>query len=436
MAATSKNDASSLLKLAEQLQELTSSLVLHLKAQHHPEPDFTANSYPVPDDATYQSLRDSINDAAYDLTFLVNGPKMHGRHLACLPNDLAAYSSACSFDFFNLIPAGGTLSLSELAQKAGIDEGRTGRIMRLLCTRRCFQEVEKDRFAHTSYTAMIRQEPEIKSAHAYQLDEMFQASADLPSSIRNGAATPFEQRHGTSIYDFYKQNASMGARFTSAMSGIAKLDRQTRELKEEFAWSKLNEATVIDIGGGSGHVSMELAQVRHFKSLLSNSCLTSKQLNQSLQFVVQDSNTDMLKRGEGCKRPGIASRIRFAQHDFFAEQPAQGADVYLFRQILHNWSDEDVVKILKATIPAMEKSKPHAKIIINDTILPEPGTTTRFRECLNRQIDIHLMVAFGSVMRSGADYARLLATADRRLQVVDVYDRGSMGLVVAELRVA
>ncbi|KAF1950440.1 S-adenosyl-L-methionine-dependent methyltransferase [Byssothecium circinans] len=417
MATTNGSDTSSLLQLAEQLQSLTASVVSHLKQQNHPEPNFTPQSHPVPDDATYQTLRDSINDAAYDLVFLVNGPKMHGRHLACQPNDLAAHDTAFSFDFFNAFPVDGTITLSELSQKTGIDEGRAGRILRLLCARRWFTEVEKNTFAHTSVTAMIAQEPEIRSAFAYQLDEMFQASADLPSSIRNGATTPFEQRHGAPIFDFYKENLKMGARFTSAMSGIAKLDRQTRELKEQFAWSDLGEATVVDIGGGSGHVSMELAR-----------------LNDSLKFTVQDSNKDMLEKGKAVVSEELKPRISYLPHDFFAEQPVQGADIYLFRQVLHNWGDEDVVKILKATLPALEKSKPNAKIIINDTILPEPGSTSRFRESLNRQIDIHLMVAFGSIMRTGADYARLLAAADLRFHVVDVYDRGSMGLVVAELK--
>jgi SAM-dependent methyltransferase len=417
MASTKVIGGSPLIQLAEQLRSLTASVVSYLKEQNHAEPSFAHDSQPVPDDTTYQNLRDSINDAAYDLVFLVNGPKMHGRHLACQPNDLAAHQAAFSFEFFNAFPVDGTITLSSLSQKTKIDEGRARRILGLLCARRWFREVDKDTFAHTSVTAMIAQEPDIRAAFAYQLDEMFQASADLPSSIMNGAATPFEQRHGAPIFDFYKGNPGKGARFTSAMSGIAKLDRQTRELKEQFAWADLDGGTVVDVGGGSGHVSMELAQ-----------------LNKELKFTIQDSNTDMLERGRDTTSKELKSRIDYMQHDFFAEQPVQGADVYLFRQILHNWSDDEVIKILKAVVPALEKSKPDARILINDTILAEAGSTSRFRECLNRQIDIHLMVAFGSIMRTGTDYSRLLAAADPRFYVVSVYDRGSMGLVEARLR--
>lgn len=51
----------------------------------------------------------------------------------------------------------------------------------------------------------------------------------------------------------------------------------------------------------------------------------------------------------------IAQRIAFRPHDFFAEQTIQGADIYLLRQIFHNWDFENCVKILKALVPAMKK---------------------------------------------------------------------------------
>jgi hypothetical protein len=137
----------------------------------------------------------------------------------------------------------------------------------------------------------------------------------------------------------------------------------------------------------------------------------------------------MLEEGKRAISDELRPRINHMQHDFFAEQPVHGADIYLFRQVLHNWSDADVVKILRSVVPAFEKSKPDAKVLINDTLLAEAGSTSRFRECLNRQVDVHLMVAFGSVMRTGMDYAKLLQAADPRFQVVSVYDRGSMGLV-------
>ena len=39
------------------------------------------------------------------------------------------------------------------------------------------------------------------------------------------------------------------------------VDRQTSALEDGYPWSKLGEKKVVDVGGGSGHVSIALAQV-------------------------------------------------------------------------------------------------------------------------------------------------------------------------------
>lgn len=70
-------------------------------------------------------------------------------------------------------------------------------------------------------------------------------------------------------------------------------------------------------------------------------------------------------------------------HDFFTEQPVVGADVYLFRWIMHNWSDKYCVKILRCLIPAL---KPGAKIIVNDNVLPQPGEVSKWKESRLRQV--------------------------------------------------
>jgi hypothetical protein len=67
----------------------------------------------------------------------------------------------------------------------------------------------------------------------------------------------------------------------------------------------------------------------------------------------------------------VQSKIMLMGHDFFTEQPVKDADVYFFRCTLHNWSDELVVKILKALIPALKLG---ARVVIQDNGLAPPGT--------------------------------------------------------------
>ena len=78
------------------------------------------------------------------------------------------------------------------------------------------------------------------------------------------------------------------------------------------------------------------------------------------------------------------TNIEWMQHDCFTPQPVVGADVYFYRFVFHNFHDEKAIEALKAAIPAL---KPGAKILINDEILPEPGTIRWRNERAVRGLD-------------------------------------------------
>lgn len=77
----------------------------------------------------------------------------------------------------------------------------------------------------------------------------------------------------------------------------------------------------------------------------------------------------------------LSSRITFFTHDFFTEQKTF-ADVYLFRHILHDWSDDDSLKILQSLVPALEKNvaqnnKASPRVLISEGIVPAPPEKRR-----------------------------------------------------------
>ena len=126
-------------------------------------------------------------------------------------------------------------------------------------------------------------------------------------------------------------------------------------LQNSYPWAALGNgnALVVDVGGSQGHISIALAQAFP-----------------NLSFIVQDRPETIA--GAESKIPSeVADRVKFMPHDFFTEQPVAGADVYLLRWIFHNWPDTYCIKILQKLIPAL---KPGAKILINDSLVPEPGT--------------------------------------------------------------
>lgn len=121
--------------------------------------------------------------------------------------------------------------------------------------------------------------------------------------------------------------------------------------------------------------------------------------------------------------------MTFEPHDFFAPQTTS-ADVFYFRWTLRNWADKYSILALKAQLPAL---KPGNRLIIQDNILPEPGTGPAWREkaarlviqCINhlseptityfscnRSGDLSLAASFNSRDRTVADWKKLVQEAD------------------------
>lgn len=124
---------------------------------------------------------------------------------------------------------------------------------------------------------------------------MLKASAESSVAIKenpfeaDSVHCPFYARFGTPIFDYYRKHPEHSGRFAKAMAGWRKskymsllclhshletltLQKKTAltsngkvvnnivELRDNYSWADL-KGTVVDIGGGSGHVSILLARV-------------------------------------------------------------------------------------------------------------------------------------------------------------------------------
>jgi hypothetical protein len=158
----------SIASLTKQISDLSAQISSCLRSSSQPEPNFGANSTAAPETAEYEALRAPLNDAALDLLRLINEPKASLRTFFLSHYDLAALQVALDRGFFNHVPLSapvangnsnvkGEASVKEIAEKAGMNEDRTARILRLLATHRIFQQVpeESGRFQHTAASALL-----------------------------------------------------------------------------------------------------------------------------------------------------------------------------------------------------------------------------------------------------------------------------------------
>ena len=185
MSSTTSTKDVSIVSLASQISQLSAQISSYLSVSSQPEPNFSASSIDVPETPEYEVLRAQLNDAALDLLRLINGPKSSLRSFFFTHFDLAALQVALDRRFFAHVPlpmdvTGENIengqkivhgvSAAEIAEKAGMDEDRTTRVLRLLATHRIFEEVdgERGRFQHTANSALLARDEELNATAAMQ----------------------------------------------------------------------------------------------------------------------------------------------------------------------------------------------------------------------------------------------------------------------------
>ncbi|ROW02484.1 hypothetical protein VMCG_06063 [Cytospora schulzeri] len=105
------------------------------------------------------------------------------------------------------------------------------------------------------------------------------------------------------------------------------------------------------------------------------------------------------------------------------------ANVIFFRWSLRNWADKYCVMALKAQVPVL---KPGARIIIQDTIMPEPGAVPLWKEKNARSADLSLMATFNARERTAADWKTLVEGADPGFVLKSVVEPEGSALGILE----
>ncbi|CAI7591018.1 unnamed protein product [Penicillium glandicola] len=391
-----------LLSLAEDITQKTKDITEYLQANGYPQPTLPADYVGYPETVEYIGLYGKLKSSLDDLLYLVQGPKRHLWDLCYQVYESAAIQVALEFNFFEIVPLESQISIEALAEQAGVDIDRTRRIVRLLVTKFIFQEPTPGYIEHNASSYLLHVDGEIRSTLQYTMDEMFKAASATADSVKasplkyDSALTPFSTRHGIPIFKFYEQDAQRSIRFAKAIAGWSKLSLNLNSLKESFPWSEI-KGTVVDVGGGSGKVSITLAQ--SFPDL---------------KFIVQDSG-DMHMAGQSLLTDETRDRVSFMQHNFFDAQPVGDAAAFIL-------------------LPGLERSEPTTPLLINDLILPPQGTLTRNWNRGFCQADLLLLVICGGKLRTQSEFAALLKEADERYEIRNSYPEEFMGLLEVYLR--
>lgn len=163
----SSSHSVSLVQLAEGILADTKDLINSLSSSGIAPPTFSPTSTVLPTEPEFQQLQTRLKTQLEDLQLLVQGPSKFYRYYLVTGYELAAFQIALDFEFFTLVPTEGDISLEDLAHKAGLDQDRTNRVIRMLITQRIFRETKAGFFAHNAFSIALQRDDEMRSMVHY-----------------------------------------------------------------------------------------------------------------------------------------------------------------------------------------------------------------------------------------------------------------------------
>jgi hypothetical protein len=222
-----------------------------------------------------------------------------------------------------------------------------------------------------------------------------QGCGSLLEAVQTGKPA-LSVRYGVGLYEYLEQDPETARIFDRAMQEAAR--PVAAILAEHFPFD--NVRTVVDVGGGNGEL---------LKGILS--------VHPHLTGICVD-RLDTCRRAEATLRESgdedLIQRLTFQPADIFKECPS-GGDLYLLKNVLHDWSSESAVQILSSISAAMRDRAGDARppmLVVMDPVR-EHDTGAPLRPLIKMVIGEQ-----NTRERSEADIRR--ETAEAGLQVVSI----------------
>lgn len=277
----------------------------------------------------------------------------------------------------------GPRPVAEVAAAVGVEADPLRRLLRLLAARGIFAEDADGRVRLTAAGQALRSDSRTPARSGILMftDPMFWAtSAELGSTLRRDGAT-FADVFGMPLSEYFTRHADKEALFYDGMERVSDAENPLIAGSYRFPES----GTVADIGGRYGALLVEVLRA-----------------NPGLRGVLLDKPDEVDKHR--LDAPDLAGRWEVVAGDFFDEVPA--ADVYVLKRILHNWDDDDCVRLLRNCRRAL---RPGGSVLVVDAIVPAGHV-----EHQSRAMDVMMLAAMTGRERTEADLRPLLAAAGLR----------------------
>lgn len=293
---------------------------------------------------------------------------------------------AARLDIATLLKAG-PMHADEIAKAVNADPGNIHRLLRALAGEGVFTMKKDGRFAlNRRAEALLDESGSLRHMLLHHLGPVnWNLMSQLTYAVTTGK-NAFEYTYGKPIYDYLKDHPEENRIFDRSMSDLSELSLGPVLSAYDFSPYRL----IADIGGGEGHFLAHILK-KH----------------PAAKGILFDTAEALANASGFMSATGVQDRISFIDGDFFSDT-LPGADLYLLKNIIHNWDDPPSVRLLSNISRVMPTG---GRLLIIEMVVPEgnqPSTA--------KLLDIQMMVSMtGGKERTRTEYERLLAGSGLKL---------------------
>jgi O-methyltransferase/methyltransferase family protein len=290
-----------------------------------------------------------------------------------------AVSVAASLGIADVL-ADGPRSADDVAAAVGGDPSTTYRLLRTLAAGGIFHEGAGRTFSLTELGVALRSDVAGSvrdQAIIFGKPYMLAAWGNFEHSVRTGE-NAFTALHGEDVWAYRARDPNEESDFNRAMASISAPIGPALAAGYDFGAI----GTLADLGGGSGTLLAAVLSA-----------------HPRLRGILFDQPAVVAESGPILARAGVADRTEVVGGDFFASVPT--ADAYVMKSILHDWTDEDSIRILR-TIRAA--AAPSARLLIVERVLGGPNDDLE-----GKLMDLHMLVMPGGLERTADEWRDLFA---------------------------
>lgn len=276
-----------------------------------------------------------------------------------------------------------------LAKTSGAHPNALFRLLRALASAGIFNRLEGDRFELNELSEYLCRDA-LGSLRAWAVlsgQQIYPTWSHLLHSVKTGEIA-FDSLHGMSVWQYRAQNLLASRVFDEAMTGL--VSASTAAVVEAYDFSRFDR--IVDVGGGQGALIAGILKA-----------------NPSVRGILFDVEQVVQGGKELLKEAGVLERCETVAGSFLEGVPS-GGDVYLLKNVIHDWDDQGSLQILRSCRRAMSENQ--TLLIIERVIASDKP---RLEAVL---ADLNMMVMNGGRERTREDFQALLSAAGFELAKV------------------